>query len=207
MPPPIFKEGILIKGESPCRRKGRIYFNPRRVIQRGKNLSGIKDKIMEELKQEHLQFIEDKDDLKGQWVRSTPVFEHFFAYLQKKGLKPQTIAKKINSVVLFIMNHVYREGQLAAMNEVTGEIISDFMEGWYSINFPESRPQEEKEFRKAILDFFTFLNKMGLINKGQLADIRSMKMPFPPPPQKVGLPVLVRKSQQVKSLAIVEEEE
>jgi hypothetical protein len=126
---------------------------------------------VENLIYENLIFTEDRDNIKKQWDVFWPVFDHFHVFLKNKGLKAKTIGAKTNSVVVFLMNYLRFQKDIKAVNEISGEHIKKFMFNYYPNIFYNSTPDQQKKFKKAIMDFYMFLNKKGFVSKEQLKNI------------------------------------
>lgn len=126
---------------------------------------------MKNLEIDHLKFNENRQDMKLQWTNFWPVFDHFHLFLKNKGLKPKTIGEKTNCAIVFIMNYLRLKDNIKSINEISGEEIKKFMLYNYHSLFPDSTVFQKKTFKKAIIDFYTFLNKKGFLSKEQLKEI------------------------------------
>ncbi|HPZ06996.1 MAG TPA: hypothetical protein PL110_02700 [Candidatus Eremiobacteraeota bacterium] len=135
-------------------------------------LSAEIGEILQNLKKKDLNFIEDRNDLKGQWKKSWLLFEHFYRFLKDKGLKPETISSKVNSVVIFMMNYTRLHTEIKSINEICGEDIYYFIAAFYPSLFPSSTPEEIKAFKLSIIDFYTFLRKKEFISQEKLKKIK-----------------------------------
>lgn len=141
----------------------------------GLTATGPQEGEMEKITMEHLQFVTPEGGIDEQWRQSRPVFDHFYNYLQNKGLTPKTIARKMNSVIIFTMNYMMDFDVLDNMTQIDGAILTGYLSQWDNF-FPDSKALEKKAFRKAILDFFTFLKKKGLIDAAHLKEMKESSL-------------------------------
>lgn len=130
---------------------------------------------MKTLKRENLKFTDDREDMDAQWEISWNVFENFYHFLRKKGLKPGTISFKLNGTVLFIMNYIFRQTLTRSITDVRAADLEYYMEEEFPEIFPNSTSSQQKRFRKAVIDFFTFLKKEGFVSREHLAEIKTCR--------------------------------
>lgn len=116
------------------------------------------------------------DDLpEGQQVnclKMKPVFHQFGEYLKKKGLKKETVQKKVQMVVLFIFEFLYVYSSVDNVFFIDGDTIRTFLGNWYIRKVMNPRMKEIRGFLNAIADFFTFLKKKDLIFKEDLQELK-----------------------------------
>ncbi len=118
--------------------------------------------------------IEDSGDWHElQWEQSKVVFDSFYEYLQEKGLKESTAARKTNMVVVFVMNFLFIYiDEIDNILYVAGEVIKVFLGNWYIRKSINPTTKEINQFLTALSDFYTFLYKKEFISKLSLDGIK-----------------------------------
>lgn len=132
---------------------------------------------MEELKAEHFECIKEdnsEEEDEKQWERSKIIFDHFYEYLKKKGLKESTAGKRTKMAVYFIMDYLFVYGDEMNILEVSEVTIRTFLGNWYIRKFMNPKISEIKAFLRSISDFFTLLEKKDFIFREQLIEIKEV---------------------------------
>ncbi len=129
---------------------------------------------MAEFDMEHLQFLKNREDMDAQWERSWVVFDKFYTYLREKEFTPEVISFKMNSVILFVMNYLFSKTSKQNMIDVNCRTISEDMKYLYDEMFPEMPQSKYKEFGRAVMDFYEFLEKEGYFPRRLLDEIRDV---------------------------------
>lgn len=130
---------------------------------------------MEELTSKLFDF-ELCDDLpegkKDNYEKMKPAFEQFEQYLISKGLKENTVQKKVHMVLFFIFDFLYVYGDGESILFLSDDTIRSFLGNWYIRKFMQPNMTEIRGFLNAIADFFTFLKKNDLIDTESLKEIK-----------------------------------
>ncbi|MFP4498330.1 MAG: hypothetical protein ACLFQV_08980, partial [Vulcanimicrobiota bacterium] len=114
---------------------------------------------MKKISQSQLNFIGNKQNTEEQWKHSWDLFENFHNYLARKKLKPHTISKKTNSVILFFFKYIKPETDIEAINKVTPADIMTFLDREFYDLYQDFNFADKKFFLKAIYDFLEMLQK------------------------------------------------
>ena len=130
------------------------------------------------LNKEQLEFVTDREDTAAQWERMRPLFDGFYGFLKKRGLKPRTISKKINSTVVFIVNHLFTKGISHKIDGATPDNLTYFLEGCMGEAIPDDKPSRKRTFKKALVDFYTYLHQEGLVEREYVNLIASAPIQF-----------------------------
>ncbi len=127
-----------------------------------------------ELRREHLECIKEEnseEEDEKQWERSKIVFDHFYEYLKGK-VKEKTAERRTDMVIFFVMKYLFvYEDRVESITEVSGDTIRKYLGNWYIRKFLDPRISEIKEILRALLDFFTFLEKEGFVSEADVEDI------------------------------------
>ncbi len=120
--------------------------------------------------------IEDMDDwAEPQWEQSNIVFDNFYDYLQGKGLKEETAARKTNLVVFFVMKFLFVYcDDIESMLDVDDHCIKSFLGNWYIRKSLSPSVTEINQFLIAIADFYKFAHIKGFISKNYLMMIKEV---------------------------------
>lgn len=132
---------------------------------------------METIKSKHFECIKEdnsEEEYEKQWKRSKIIFDQFYEYLKKKGLKESTVEKRAQRTVFFIMDYLFVYDDALNILEVSGDTIRTFLGNWYIRKFMNPKMTEIESFLRSISDFFTFLQEKDFISKEELSEIKEV---------------------------------
>jgi hypothetical protein len=113
-------------------------------------------------------------EYKKQWKRSKIVFDNFYEYLKRKGLKEESAGKQTEMVAYFIMDYLFVYDCANSILEVSGVTIRKFLGNWYIRKDWGPKISIIKDYLRAISNFYKFLNEKGFISKEKLGDIKEV---------------------------------
>jgi len=114
-------------------------------------------------------------DNERQWELSKIVFDRFYEYQKKRGLKENTAGQRTDRAAYFIMDYVFvYEDIVDDIRAVSDETVRKYLGNWYIRKFMNPTIKGIKAHLRALSDFFTFLKDNGQISRDHLSELKGV---------------------------------
>jgi hypothetical protein len=115
-----------------------------------------------------------QEDDERQWELSKIVFDRFYEYLKKKGLKESTAEQRTDGAAFFIMRYVFVYEDVIDIRAISEETVRKYLGNWYIRKVMNSSIKEIKLNLTALSNFFTFLKENDHITEDHLRELKGI---------------------------------